>query len=384
MDEPELVASAKPPRGVKRTSEGIRKEESIIAEEEQQQHTKPASKAKRGRKPKQVSTASTDMEAELRSQAQQKVGGQVDSSLAEAADEEIDEVAKPKAKAAPKKTKSKAKGKKTSTARSSRSSKASNQTAEPHLDFEEHEDLERDEREIEQELERIAAEQAAQKVVQTEQDQVDEFETSPSNGRMSKDSVELRNVDVEVHAENDTEAETQDHDRSADSPPRISLQIDQNKAFVFSPTGSDKENQPSSVMASSAKQSHPQFIASPTKTSRIPLASGTPNRSPAKQFQSPSKQVSHLASTTSWTAVDLDTILLASPLPTPGRVGRQLVAAAGELTSPEKKMSVEEWVRFRAEQGEETLRRRCEQMVAAFEREGMRGLECLSGMVVVD
>jgi hypothetical protein len=60
------------------------------------------------------------------------------------------------------------------------------------------------------------------------------------------------------------------------------------------------------------------------------------------------------------------------------------VAAAGELTSPEKKMSVEEWVRFRAEQGEEQLRRRCELMVAAFEREGLRGLECLAGVEVVE
>ncbi|SMR44022.1 unnamed protein product [Zymoseptoria tritici ST99CH_1A5] len=373
MEEPELIQRhiAKPQRGVKRNSEGVAKVDSSMFDE--QPNDKPVVKGKRSRKPTKVSTASSDMD--LESQLPHADSAQADRSTEAPQHEENEEVVKPKAKAASRKTKPKPKGKKASTARSSRSSKLSNQASELELDFEEHEDLERDELEIEKELERIAAEELAQAAVQTEQDQVDEFETSPSQGRISKDTAEL-----EAHTEDEHEVPTEKHD----SPPRISLQLGEHKSLMFSPTGSDKENLPSSVMAPSAKQTHPQLIMSPTKTSRIPLALGTPNRSPAKQFQSPSKQISHLTSNPPWQAVDLDTVLLASPQPTPGRVGRQLVAAAGELTSPEKKMSVEEWVRFRAEQGEETLRRRCEQMVAAFEREGMRGLECLSGIQVVD
>jgi hypothetical protein len=46
-------------------------------------------------------------------------------------------------------------------------------------------------------------------------------------------------------------------------------------------------------------------------------------------------------------------------------------------------MSVEEWVRFQALKAEEELRRKCEEMVGGFEREGMRALGCLQGAGVV-
>ncbi len=97
---------------------------------------------------------------------------------------------------------------------------------------------------------------------------------------------------------------------------------------------------------------------------------------------SPSKHVSGLQSTVPWNAVDLDTALLPSPQASPGRVGEQLVAAAGTLTSPEKKMSVEEFVRYRAEQSDIELKRRCEGMVEAFEKQGLRAIESLQGVHV--
>jgi hypothetical protein len=124
-------------------------------------------------------------------------------------------------------------------------------------------------------------------------------------------------------------------------------------------------------------------LHSPSKTSKVPLALGTPNRSPLKARASPNKQISHLSSTVPWSAVDLDLALTAAPQPTPGRLSQQLAAAAGILTSPEKTMSVEEWVRHRAEQSEADLRRRCEQKVAAFEQEGLRALQSLSGIDVL-
>jgi hypothetical protein len=50
------------------------------------------------------------------------------------------------------------------------------------------------------------------------------------------------------------------------------------------------------------------------------------------------------------------------------------------LTEEEKGMSVEEWVRWRAEMEADELRRKCETLVLGFERQGVRGLECLSAI----
>ena len=54
------------------------------------------------------------------------------------------------------------------------------------------------------------------------------------------------------------------------------------------------------------------------------------------------------------------------------------------LTSPEKKLSVEEWLRYNAKVGEERLRRECERMVCTFEREGNRALRALEGIVALE
>ena len=63
-------------------------------------------------------------------------------------------------------------------------------------------------------------------------------------------------------------------------------------------------------------------------------------------------------------------------------VQQKLFDVGGALTSPEKKMSVEAWVRWRAEQGEEKLKSECERRVSLFEREGSRGLGVLAGIQV--
>lgn len=55
-----------------------------------------------------------------------------------------------------------------------------------------------------------------------------------------------------------------------------------------------------------------------------------------------------------------------------------------ELTSPEKKMSVEEWIRYNAQMAEERLRNECERMVGAFEREGTRAMAALEGVECVE
>ncbi|KAF7188455.1 Protein bir1 [Pseudocercospora fuligena] len=371
-----------PKRGVKRTSDGLRKqqESSVIEITSPPPQPKPAAKAKRGRKPKQNSSASTDIEQELVAEVdfafapERRIELELPESQGAEADDEQSQPAK--AKAGPKKGKGKAKGKKTSSARSSKAT-ATTSEPEPAPAVEESEDLARDEMEIEQELARIASEQQSSEEaqpIQVEQDLVDEYETSPSQGRVSKDSAELQQLQHEVDTE---EPATQE---KASTPPRTSQMPG---SFTPSPGGSDKENQPSSVMQPQTAQKLPAVILSPTKTTRIPVAASAPNRSPAKSMLSPSKQMGGLKSAAPWTAVDLDSVLLPSPQPSPGRVGEQLVAAAGALTNPEKKMSVEEWVRHRAAQGEEELRRKCERMVEAFEKQGMRGIQSLEGIEVV-
>ncbi len=52
------------------------------------------------------------------------------------------------------------------------------------------------------------------------------------------------------------------------------------------------------------------------------------------------------------------------------------------LTSPEKRMTVEEWIYHNAGLAEQMLRGECEGMVEAFEREGGRARGVLEGLVV--
>ncbi|KAI9882107.1 MAG: hypothetical protein M1823_006147 [Watsoniomyces obsoletus] len=88
-----------------------------------------------------------------------------------------------------------------------------------------------------------------------------------------------------------------------------------------------------------------------------------------------------------WTAVDLDTVFIA------GEDDQEnvdivmedvLMTGDGKLSSPEKNMSVEAWIRRNAAMAETRLRRECDRMVSMFEREGNRALQTLEGLMVID
>lgn len=49
------------------------------------------------------------------------------------------------------------------------------------------------------------------------------------------------------------------------------------------------------------------------------------------------------------------------------------------LSSAERQMSVEEWIRRNAVRAEEMLRKECERVVGVFEREGGRAMRVLGG-----
>ncbi|KAJ4421187.1 hypothetical protein N0V85_000280 [Neurospora sp. IMI 360204] len=106
----------------------------------------------------------------------------------------------------------------------------------------------------------------------------------------------------------------------------------------------------------------------------------TPDRptSPSKR-----KILGALQSTTPWTAVDLDSIFS----PTKNDYEKEdgidkLLHEGSELTSPEKRMTVEEWIYHNASLAEQRLKRECEEMVSVFEKQGARATKALEGLVV--
>ena len=393
--------TAKPKRGVKRTSEGLRKKgqddeeekNAVIVEFPVPPKAAPVAKGKKGRKPsKQVAVDESETSSQLPASTQEDVP---------MSDAEV-EPAKPtqtKKKALATKGKS-AKGRKPSSTRSSRSSKATIAAdllpthASPSKEAEE-EDLDRDEREISAELQRIASEQQHAVAVEAEQEKAAEFEASPSHHHAQKHVNQIRQLEQELQAEVQRMGAPGENLREYVG--RVAAEnLDRERGGgMSSPSGSDKENWPeaSVVLQSSAAKKQTQQAAapipSPTKSTRTPLAPGTPNRlSPSKRnnnlILSPSKHLSKLTSTQPWEPVlDLDTLLLASPQATPGTLAHRFAGAAGGLTSLEKGLTVEAWVRFQAEKAEGELRGRCEALVGVLEREGMRAVGAVGGIVVV-
>ncbi|KAE8157777.1 hypothetical protein BDV40DRAFT_38270 [Aspergillus tamarii] len=145
----------------------------------------------------------------------------------------------------------------------------------------------------------------------------------------------------------------------------------------LSPQSSDAENQPPSLKPSATRS----YVGSPSKqqTVRIPLAPNTP--SPSKR----NTNAGGLRTTRPWSPIDIDEILLAGNSDKENvDLSSALNNVKGDLTSPEKKMSVEEWIKWHAKNGEEKLRQECERLVGQFEREGARAMRVLEGIECID
>ncbi|KAL8831216.1 MAG: hypothetical protein Q9191_000997 [Dirinaria sp. TL-2023a] len=141
---------------------------------------------------------------------------------------------------------------------------------------------------------------------------------------------------------------------------------------AVSPQSSDAENQPPSSRPSALRP--PLEVHSPSKaqTIRIPLAASTPTASPSKR---------NIATSMPWAAVDFEKFLSASPNPDKENAAEVFKA---QLTSPEKKLTVEEWIFHNAQKAEERLRNECERLVGRFEGEGVRALKTLEGIVCTE
>ena len=147
---------------------------------------------------------------------------------------------------------------------------------------------------------------------------------------------------------------------------------------VPSPQSSDAENQPPSSRP--ARTQPPLSLSSPSRQSevRIPLANITPTASPSRGNRST------LRSALPWSAMDIESMFQNTP--GPGDENRKLIPDVVEtgLSSPEKKLTVEAWIKSNAEKAEERLRNDCERLVGKFEGEGVRALRTLEGIVCVD
>lgn len=92
-----------------------------------------------------------------------------------------------------------------------------------------------------------------------------------------------------------------------------------------------------------------------------------------------------------WTPVDVGMLFAGSPaeeLENDEPVvafGSMVIESLNEpLPSPEKAMTIEQWIQHKAKQAEDRLRNQCERLVGKFESEGMRALRTLEGLTCVD
>jgi hypothetical protein len=93
----------------------------------------------------------------------------------------------------------------------------------------------------------------------------------------------------------------------------------------------------------------------------------------------------YLRTTNPWDPVDIQDVFLPDSSDEKDiNLNEALLAVKGDLTSPEKKMTVEEWIFWNAKNGEQKLRSECERLVSIFEKEGGRAMMCLEGIECIE
>ena len=148
------------------------------------------------------------------------------------------------------------------------------------------------------------------------------------------------------------------------------------KQQSLSPQSSDAENQPPSTRPSASRLP----VLSPSKKQLT--------QTPRARIQSPSKQnlnTGGLKTSHPWVPIDIEDILFAGGSDKENASANgPLNGIKGELTSPEKRMTVEEWILWNAKNGEDRLKRECERLVGHFESEGSRAMRVLEGIECID
>ncbi|KKZ62841.1 hypothetical protein EMCG_02836 [[Emmonsia] crescens] len=146
-----------------------------------------------------------------------------------------------------------------------------------------------------------------------------------------------------------------------------------------SPQSSDAENRPPSSRPSYTRPT--SSSASKPHTAIVPLVTSTPTTSPSKVHAHPGQ----LLTSHPWNPVDPEEIFFSDAANKENvNINDVFHAVTGDLTSPEKKMTVEEWIMWNAKNGEAKLRSECERLVGIFEREGGKAMMALEGIECVE
>jgi len=197
---------------------------------------------------------------------------------------------------------------------------------------------------------------------------IERYSNIPQDKQFAKSLTDSHTSDTPVQPKNTRQSERQASGSISPFPstPRESASL--------SPQSSDAENQPPSTKPPASRNIAPFSSKQPSE--RTPLAVSTP--SPSK----PNANAGGLKTSHPWTPIDIESILFGSDghkeNASPG--GK----ASGNLTSPEKKMTVEEWILWNAKNGEERLKQECERLVSQFEKEGGRAMRVLEGIECID
>ncbi|KAJ5082335.1 hypothetical protein N7532_011378 [Penicillium argentinense] len=145
----------------------------------------------------------------------------------------------------------------------------------------------------------------------------------------------------------------------------------------MSPQSSDAENRPPSSRPSASRPPLSSTPKQPKARTALPAATPSPSkRNPNAGFP---------ASGHPWTPVDIDELLYGDASDKEnGDLSGLFNGLKNGLTSPEKKMSVEQWIMWNAKNGEERLKRECERLVSQFEQEGSRAMRRLEAIECMD
>ncbi|KAL1888549.1 hypothetical protein Sste5346_009505 [Sporothrix stenoceras] len=150
-----------------------------------------------------------------------------------------------------------------------------------------------------------------------------------------------------------------------------------------SPQSSDAENQPPSSRPATTSAKGKRIALAPMQipppTVATPDGISTPVRT-----DSPSKRnntLGGLRSAVSWSAVDVDTIFGINK-ENGEDILESLLRKGTDLNTPEKTMTVEEFIFHNAGQAERLLKEDCEAMVSIFEQQGSRAMRVLESLEV--
>ncbi|KAM3085128.1 hypothetical protein ACMFMG_003560 [Clarireedia jacksonii] len=184
--------------------------------------------------------------------------------------------------------------------------------------------------------------------------------------------------------ENDVEASDPAPKKAArGSASRLALKASVAPLRAPSPEERVPSLSPQSSQSSDAENHPPSSRPSLQKPSTPPAAIDVPLGS------SPSKRniIAGPQSTVPWEEIDIDTFFTGGA--DENDQERTFFSAtldklkSGDLSSPEKKMTVEQWIYHNAEVAEQKLKEECERMVGLFEMQGMKALASLEAIQVV-